>query len=129
MTTEERIATLETCVAELKARVLALEHQRECRPRDQDIAVLRVLLPAIRGRIGGDPFKASELWSRIPAMPKLTTLSTHQLGMLFSRCAGIDIDGLHIQRTKTASGSLLWCLGLSPPSPPQRVVLAHSRLR
>lgn len=99
---------LETGQAAILAelRVLADGRPRgRCTP--EDIALLRVLLPAIAGARGSEIFNVNEIYADNVIRVLVAPLSAKQVGRLLWR-GTVTVDGYAVERAGHYRGATLW---------------------
>ena len=100
-------------LGELLAEVREIRRLLEDRPRPAPLSradQLRLarILPAIAGAFGSDLFTSRDLPAEAGVRVVLRGLSIKQVGKLFSRGAGIPINGLVIERVGIEINVTLW---------------------
>lgn len=80
----------------------------------EDRRVLAILLPAISRSIGDAVFTSVDLQGHAATDGQLRAalggISRRKLGKLLARCAGLDRDGLCVQRVGSVREGVLWCV-------------------
>ena len=96
----------------LERRILALEQGRGIAPQVRE--VLARVLPVVAGLFGSEPFRVAQLFkhSDIGLRMALDGLSPTKLGQIFASAAsaGVEIDGLVIQRLVPEGHARLWSI-------------------
>ena len=91
-------------------RILALEQGRGIAPQLRE--VLARVLPVVAGLFGSEPFRVAHLFKHadVGLRMALDGISPTKLGQIFATAAsaGIDIDGLVIQRLSEEGHARLW---------------------
>jgi len=123
---------------EILDRVRRIEDRMEPRQTaedaDEDMSLLKRLLPALGGKYGPSTFVTAELFSDEVLRVLIGDRSRHQIGNLFGRFVGIPIDGYVLNRSGKEHNARLWVVERSlklpelPESILQRATACDNRL-
>ena len=81
-------------------------------PADEDVNLLKRLLPGIAGKWGSAPFRTKEVFEDPVLSQLLSAKNRHEIGNMFRRSVGVPVDNYVVNRSVTESGARLWVVSL-----------------